>query len=733
MNNRLAGLNDERFRLGTLTLSELIDKADDGFWELKDIKHDLTTNRCFSLLKYLISQGYIDDHYTFYISYFRPNSLTARDMNFRIALNTHEALGYDYALDNPAAVLTWIDDLYFSRDELFNFALFDYLIERGCTKELHLWLDSIECRHELNTPAFDFPIALWRQSPHHAALAQLINERMPHWFQQWTLLGLIAGGEWHRYAIDTLLHSGDYTLEKMNAENWLADAISVRKDFLQIDTPPIEIIIEKFKHIGVRFLYIDFRERDAEFVRRIYEENLYRLGDRTLVLWLTLYYDAPADTALKKSYTYLMDRPNEPLSRWVQENTEAYMAVLLQIKDLRFSDDPQAVVNLLNHPNIELSCKKEYIKRSVTHLDMLEDIEQHELWPSLLQAKRVSFFWENVADYYAAYCVDNNEIDETLCNFLEKGRAYLYWNSNRLNKRIGKETTDKLQDSLLKCTELSLNRYRAIWSTMDIQYTRLSATLSDDYISILIELGIIAVTTDNVAYIRQSYPNFMVDFLLNDSGTAIAKLATKGDIALTKSEMTALLENQRMTEEIALSLLNAYSGTLSIVDTNYLESIKITIINEHFALDDIGWLLEHFDEQSEAIQVAFICQAQNSFSQVSATATEYEIIPVAVYAACLDVMDVTEGEELRKFLPNPNFESVCISDESQKFPCTEDIHLILEYFKENGWIDSYRKQRGHYVVTPKQREAVEAWMNWQGHLGQIFLDCPKCLCYCCAR
>ena len=239
LNNRLAGLNDERFRLGTLTLSELIDKADDGFWGLKDIKHDLTTNRYFSLLKYLISQGYIDGHYTF--------------------------------------------------------------IERGCTEELHLWLDSIECRHELNTPAFDFPIALWRQSPHHTALAQLINERMPHWFQQWTLLGLIAGGEWHRYAIDTLLHSGDYTLEKMNAENWLADAISVRKDFLQIDTPPIEIIIEKFKHIGVRFLYIDFRERDAEFVRRIYEENLYRLGDRTLVLWLTLYYDAPADTALKKA------------------------------------------------------------------------------------------------------------------------------------------------------------------------------------------------------------------------------------------------------------------------------------------------------------------------------------------------------------------------------------------------------------------------------------------------
>lgn len=72
-----------------------------------------------------------------------------------------------------------------------------------------------------------------------------------------------------------------------------------------------------------------------------------------------------------------------------------------------------------------------------------------------------------------------------------------------------------MQDRLLECTKLSLNRYRAVWATMGIYYTSLSTTtLTDEYISILIDLGIIAVTTDNVAYIRQLYPNFMTDFLL---------------------------------------------------------------------------------------------------------------------------------------------------------------------------------------------------------------------------
>lgn len=707
LNNRLAKLADERRKLGTLTLSELIDKADDNFWMPWNTGCDLTTSRYFPLLKYLITQGYIDEHYTFYISYFYPNSLTVRDMNFRIALNTHQSLGYDYLLDNPSTVLEWIDDSYFSRDELSNFTLFNYLVEQNRTEELYFWLDSIEQRHELDTSIFEFPIALWRQSPHRDVLIQLINKRMPHWFQMWTPLGLISGNEWKQYAIDTLLYSSDQTLGLMNDENWLADAISAHKDFLQIDAPETEKLIEKFKLIGVQFFFVDFREQDIALVRRVYEENLYRLNDRTLTLWLTLYYGAPADTALEKSYTYLLSIPDEPLSCWAQENANAYMTALLHIEDLRFSDDPQAVTAMLNHPNIDYCCKEKYISRLDTHLDMLADIEQKELWPSLLQAERVSFVWENVADYYEAYCVNDGIIDDVLCNFLEKGGGELLWSPSKLNERIGEETTDKLQDSLLKCTELSLNRYRSVWATMGIQYISLSTALADEYISVLIELGVIAVTTKNVTYIRQSYPDFVTDFLLNDSGTAIAELVTKGEVTLTETEMTALLEDGRMTEQIALSLLKTYNGTLSIIGTNYPESIKVEIIDEHFEVHDIGWLLERYDDQDKAIQAAFIRQAKADFKPIHVAGVESKFIPISVYAACLDVMELSQAEELRQFLPDSSFEIVCTSNEAQHFPYTEDVRLILEFFKQIGWIDNYRKQREYYNVTPKQKEIVE--------------------------
>lgn len=113
----------------------------------------------------------------------------------------------------------------------------------------------------------------------------------------------------------------------------------------------------------------------------------------------------------------------------------------------------------------------------------------------------------------------------------------------------------------------------------------------------------------------------------------------KGEITLSESEMIALLKDQRMAESIALSLLKVYSGTLSVVDTMYPEFIKTAIIDDYFSTDDIGWLLTHFDEQSEAIQSAFIRQAKTNFLPIASAAIESELIPVSIYAMCLGDME----------------------------------------------------------------------------------------------
>lgn len=708
LNDRLPTLLDERHRLDTLTLRELIPETDSDFWASNDSSYALTSSREFPLLKYLILQGYIDEQYSIYISYFHPNSLTARDKNFCMSLYERRQLDYAYPLDNPQAVLEQIGEAYFSRDEVSNFALFDHLLAQGRSRELDLWLDSIDNRSEAGTPVFDFPSALWRHSPHHTLLTQVINERMPHWFQLWTRLGVLSEDDWHQYALDTLLHSGSETLARMNDEKWLATAISIRKNFLHIEDPETEALIEKFKLLGVRFCSIEYREQDAALVRRVYEEHLYDLNQRTLTLWLNLFYGTSDNTALGKSYTYFLRKPDELLSRWAEEHADAYMYDLLHIGNLRFSDEPDAVAALLRHPDIQIMHKKGYIGRLDTQLDKLTDIEPRELWPDLLEAGLVSFIWENIADYYNAFCVEDNSLDEALCGFIEAGAADLTWTNDKLAERIGAEAADSLLLALLDCPKLSPERYRAVWASLNIMYSNLALTeLPDSHILGLIELGVVEVTAENAKLVRASYPAHMANFALNDGGYRFTKLAAEGSFLPNEAEMKLLLEDCRMTTQAATRLLSVYSGTLSVSDMPYPAPIKAAIINAHFDISDIEWLLRNYDAQEKTVRNAFLHWAKNNFQEFFTAAIAAELIPVPVYAACLECMTPVQAEELRRYLADPNFEAVCSSNEALQFPYSEDAHMILQYFLEHDWISAYRKRHGMYRAVPKQRKAVE--------------------------
>ena len=67
-------------------LSDLDPKMEDTFWspelpsyEPKNYLAEIQNSKNFGLLKYLVRNGYIDENYAAYVSYFYPNSPTAQD------------------------------------------------------------------------------------------------------------------------------------------------------------------------------------------------------------------------------------------------------------------------------------------------------------------------------------------------------------------------------------------------------------------------------------------------------------------------------------------------------------------------------------------------------------------------------------------------------------------------------------------------------------------------------
>ena len=90
--------------------------------------NEIKSSEYFDLLKYLIRNGYIDETYADYMTYFYENSLSRIDKTFLRSVTDRKAKEYTYQLKNPGLVVSRLRLVDFDQEEILNFALLTYLL-----------------------------------------------------------------------------------------------------------------------------------------------------------------------------------------------------------------------------------------------------------------------------------------------------------------------------------------------------------------------------------------------------------------------------------------------------------------------------------------------------------------------------------------------------------------------------------------------------------------------------
>lgn len=123
----------KREQATTFTLKECISELGfDKVIQLSGLDKDVNyqeNNTQAKLIRFLISEGYIDDHYCDYISYFYSNSITSSDKCFAMVVSGNEpSLSYDYKLISIKNILYYFDNNDFKKEQILNIDLLDYLL-----------------------------------------------------------------------------------------------------------------------------------------------------------------------------------------------------------------------------------------------------------------------------------------------------------------------------------------------------------------------------------------------------------------------------------------------------------------------------------------------------------------------------------------------------------------------------------------------------------------------------
>lgn len=710
--SEILALEQKKSELATLSVQELLsqlnEETEETFWipplpsyEAEGYVQKIQNSKNFLLLKYLIRNGYIDENYAAYISYFYPNSLTVQDRNFLLALSNRAPLDYDYHLDRPDEVLDRLDTSDFVRKELRNFDLLAYLLHDTIDKELQTWFRACDGNDE----AYQFLIQFWRTGRERSHFITAISAYQPTWFRIWCESGLLQGSDWQMFALDILYILDCNQIRKINEESWLTDELCADRKFLMIDHPDIQKLIPAFKSLNVQFFSIDYRkEIDVPLLQAVCQENLYILNFSMLRTFMEIYWDISDSEIESRSYSHILDMPECPLSQRVVGNIETYAAVILHENIARFNDDESAAINFLNREELAEEFKIEYIQRMDTTIEDINSIESRTLWPELIKQHRLNYTWQNIADYFASLSAGTDGLTPELASFIDSNTGALYWNFSALNERIGEDVAVQLRCAVLSNTTISLDRYRSALSAMTFEYKNFSITnIPNDRMKIVLELEIVPMTVDNVSVIRENYPQLWNDFVIYTNPGKLLELIGSGEITLSKEELSSLLEDSRITIETALGLVDTSEEAISIKGKLYPPLVKAKIIEKHFDSNEASILLQSFGQEDSQVRAAFLQYAKDHTDLIAAAAKSIQHIPIEVYAVCLSDFTVLQAESLRPYLPNENFEIVCIKNKKPKFPDTTENRKILNYFMNQHWISSYKIQDGFIRVYPTNK------------------------------
>lgn len=663
--------------------------------------NEIKSSEYFDLLKYLIRNGYIDETYADYMTYFYENSLSRIDKTFLRSVTDRKSKEYTYQLKNPALVVSRLRLVDFDQEEILNFDLLTYLLQTQFHIEyLERFIDQLR-----ETKNFKFIGAYFDVTTEMPNYIKYINIRWSEVFNTVLEGKNLSEKQIREYSIFSIYYSDDNTIKLINQASCFCNYISNARDYLAIDEPDIDKLIHGFRLLGVCFIGFDYETLNKDLFYAVYEESLYEINAENLRLIQTEILGVTNDEDIvHKNYTLLLSHSDSAITQYVNQNINQYFDVVLQISGGTILDDENVAIAVLNNPDLTVECKYSYISALRTSIMLIKEIDDIALWSPLLNADIVQYSERNIMD-----CFNAVKLNESVIGYINRCDIDLDFSKMEYNE----DAKGKLFDSVIICNDIDNSKYKQILVSLKFSYDIFDiAEISDDKIAILIDTNIIRMTADNLKFMRENYPNQTFYYIRK----SIEKYIDIVDETLFSREELLEILTWDISDKLKIRLLELSDEEISIIGKNYSPAVCLHILNNNFAKSDLPDLFSSFEQWDNFVReeifdyavryIASIIDEPNSVSQKlinnllhSERVNRDEkinlfiaIIPILredSIKGILTLLNLTDYLKLFDARSRPKFE---INDENEK---------LLTAFKESNLIDNYEKspeKEGYYKI-----------------------------------
>ena len=704
----------------TKLLSELITRDNtDSIFMIKSINpigeenqyNEIKGSDYLELLKFLISNGYIDETYNDYMTYFYEDSLSAHDKMFLRRITDKKGSDYEYSLKDVEKVLSSpvlrVVDFY--EEETLNFNLLKGLLVNQENPNYQKYLSALIKQMKDNKDT-EFISKFYDSTQFDKTFIIKLNEQWTDFFSYIAVNKILPLKQIRGFSLDSLCLLDENKIQDINVEGCLTDYISNQSDYLNIQNPDVAKIISQFCILGVKLKKIEIDTANKDLIVGVYENNLYELTFENIKLMIkSMYGEYDSYNIEHRNYTVIQGKSESPLAKYIAENINRYANEYLKNCNGYIEDSEDVAIKFINDENVLGDIQEKYVNVLKTVISDISVIQNKKLWNEMLDKRIIKKTVPNIIHYYTEYCCDSQLIK--FINECDAGMDY-----SHIENEFGGEIARQFFDSVAVNNEIKTSRYQEILCNMGYGYDVYDAyDISDDKMEVLIKKDVIEMNNVGLEYIRNHYKKYTALYI-DENIEAYLRIITSDNFSY---EEALHILGMEIGDKEKIDLLGLTTEPISVVGKGYSSSLIKYILDNNFDEHDENELYQHFSEYEEVIQSSIYRVAKSRIANIIDNSTI--VLDDNLLSKLLTMSKCSMDDKIQlwaKALPNLTEETCKKHFDELGFPELKGIFTkrnnytktyednsfirdILYVLKKNTWIFDYYKKsddEGYVVV-----------------------------------
>lgn len=645
--NKIKKLRDNFTYLESWSLEEILKTKNLSRQELREefntfYENDLIEEkeRAYNdaLLIFMLSNGYIDEHYREYISVFQQGGLNESDHQFKINLisKIYDPKPIGYELIDTDEIIRELPLIYYTDSRILNIGLVDTLvISRNSYYEKFILLLKTISQWNNNRIKEFLSSYIYQGSQKEKFIIELAQ----NWNEFWSIINNDSNfiEEDKKQILYYMLAHAPYTLLKsLNKEfqlsSYISNNVNVLFDFAtEEEINRLEDILSSdVLNIKIKEI-IPFPEKLNVLLDFIYERNLYEINNNNIGTIIEQKLDTHFDVENfnKSNLSYIYECQLDELTDYLElDNFKSYIDNAYYKLENEQYDDEENILKVLNNLYLSIDKKEKFLEKQENIISNIEELKKGEFYDLVIEKNKVKATWKNV---YEHYHLNIDRFKDNLTTFINKfENCSDLIGESKIKLDVEKSVQDVFIKDLLSNNKIELNQYEDIVNNCISDDFTLSQdfdfkVINKEKVEILIDNNIIVLSENNYEKIKTIYADLHIELLLKDSTRFLQYI---DEFGLSIEDKILVLQYHSLNDELRFNIIKNHISNLELedeelafefVDKLLNNSSNMNINNNLLDLDKLKILLSH--DFSDKIKI-------NLINLLSGTLTNKNIVDI---------------------------------------------------------------------------------------------------------